>query len=262
MHTQKTLIGVQLYGSTRLYKEDPDLWLASLAEAGFDALEPCVRVDGEELSFAWELSELPSHAERAKKAGLSLLSCHLFTADLERAVPACVRLSEEYGFQSFVTGLSGDLSRERLDSLAKKTRKAGKALREAGLSLWLHNNAPEIREKTGGISAYEYLLRASDGFLGAQVDTGWVACGGEEVMPFLERNREYVRSIHHKDVSSLSSDPVNVALGRGTVDPKGPFDFALSRGLYQVVDQDNSRADFLGDLRASVRLLRSFSGVG
>lgn len=259
---KKPMIGVQLYGSTYLFRKDPGSWIRALAEAGYDALEPCVRVDGERHDFAWDPDELPRFASLAREAGLALPSCHLFTEDLVRTVPKCAELAEKYGFRSFVVGFSGEISRERLDAFARTTREAGKAFREAGLELWLHNNAPEIREKADGVSAYEYLLRSSDGFLGAQVDTGWVLCGGEDVMAFLGRNRDLVRSVHHKDIAAPAEDPVNVALGTGAVDPKGPYDFAAEGGLYQVVDQDNSREDFLRDLRDSLRILRGFSSAG
>ena len=129
--------------------------------------------------------------------------------------------------------------------------------RERGLELWLHNNAQEIADKLNGISAYEYILRACGGKLGAQVDTGWVACGGEDVAAFLERNADYVRSIHHKDVVALSDKPDNVALGQGVVDPRIAFDFAVRNGLGQIVDQDNTLGSLTDDLRVSADFLRT-----
>ena len=85
-----------------------------------------------------------------------------------------------------------------------------------------------------------------------------MVCGGEDLQLFLERNRRFIRSIHHKDVAApLNADgwTPNVPLGTGIVDTRFAFTFGKASGLDQIVDQDHSAGDFLADLAQSARYL-------
>ena len=252
-------LGAQLFGSMKLYHQDPDAFLSALAAAGYTQVEPCVGLGEMALPFAWPQAELAAHVSRAADKGLGVDSCHVFAAAFWEAVPAMAAVAREHGFRRFVVGWRGAIEREAVDRFARRCRETALALEKEGLALWLHNNAAEIAAKIDGLSAYEYILRACEGHLGAQVDTGWVAVGGEDVAAFLERNAPFVRSIHHKDLAALTDDPIpaNVALGRGIVDPRVAYGFAAARGLGQIVDQDNSLGDIREDLAASAEFLLS-----
>ena len=250
-------LGVQLFGAMKLYNEDPEAFLREVSAAGYDYVEPCTGFGGLTIPFAWSFADLPAHIERVKAFGLTVDSCHVFAENFADAVPKMLEAAEKFGFRRFVVGWRGKAERAALDEFAARCIRTADALASHGLQLWLHNNAQEIADKLDGISAYEYILRACGGKLGAQVDTGWVACGGEDVAAFLERNADYVRSIHHKDVVALSDKPDNVALGQGVVDPRIAFDFAVRNGLGQIVDQDNTLGSLTDDLRVSADFLRT-----
>ena len=254
-------LGVQLFGCMKLYNEDPEGFLRAVREAGYALVEPCVCF-GADLPFAWSSAALETHVRRAAAHGLAVDSCHVFSREFWKIVPELIEAAEKCGFKRFVVGWNGAPEREALDAFAGHCAETADALAEKGLELWLHNNAKEIADKIDGISAYEYILRACGGRLGAQVDTGWVVCGGEPLEPFLARNEAYIRSIHHKDVRALTDAEGrtdNVALGRGIVDCETAYAFAAARGLGQIVDQDNSLGSILDDLAASAAYLNALS---
>lgn len=256
-------LGVQLFGSMRLYNEDPEGYLAKIKEMGYDEIEPCLMFGGN-APIAWDASKIEEYAKRTQAHGLSISSAHAFAKDFSAATDDMRKAAKKTGIKSFVVGLRGDLGREALAGFANRCISTADALAADGLELWLHNNAAEIAAKIDGLSAYEYVLRACGGRLGAQVDTGWVVCGGEDLAKFLERNAEFIRSIHHKDISSLTDEngrTPNVALGAGIVDPKLSYSFAIERGLGQIVDQDNSAGDFMQDLLVSAKYLRSLGSI-
>ena len=255
-------LGVQLFGCMPLYNANPEAFLTAVKKAGYDQVEPCIGFGGLELPFAWKSAELALHVERAAAHGLAMDSCHVFAPAFWESVPELLDAAGRFGFKRFVVGFIGEPEREALDAFAAHCAETAAALSGRGLELWLHNNAREIAAKIDGVSAYEYILRACNGALGAQVDTGWVACGGESVPDFLARNAGFIRSIHHKDVKALTDAQGrtdNVAVGEGIVDPRPAFDFAVTHGIGQIVDQDNSLGDILADLASAATCLNSLA---
>ncbi len=252
--------GIQLFGCMKLYRADPDGFLERLRAAGYGVVEPCILFGDMPPEFGWRSSDVELHAARLKRLQLELSSAHLFAADFSAIVPELIETARRVGIRQYVVGYSGPFEREAAGAFARKCKATALQLAEAGIELWLHNSWREIAARIDGMSAYEWILRRCDGELGAQVDTGWVVCGGEALRPFLERNRPFLRSIHHKDVAApLDADgqTLNVPLGAGIVDTRYAFSFGQSLGLGQIVDQDHSAGDFLADLTQSARFLRA-----
>lgn len=253
--------GVQMFGSNKIFFADPKAYIEKIAKMGYAQLEPCMVLKGDALPFAWNWDNIGEYTALAKENGLELDSVHFFAPEFWNCVPEMIKAAEIAGFKRFVLGYRGEFTKEALDEYAAHVVETADALAEHGLEIWIHNNAREIAAQVDGMSAYEYLLRACGGKLGAQVDTGWVACGGRNMEAFLEENAEYIRSIHHKDIEAVLTEDlrkvVNVALGKGVVSAKYAHDFAVKHGLGQVVDQDNSAGDIMADLDDSVKYLAS-----
>jgi len=250
--------GVQMFGSHKIFNADPKGYIESIAKMGYKQLEPCMVLAGDALPFAWNWRNIEEYVGMAKDNGLELDSVHFFAPQFWNCVPEMKKAAQIAGFKRFVLGYRGEFTKEALDEFAAHCVETADALAELGLELWIHNNAREIAAQVDGMSAYEYILRACGGKLGAQVDTGWVACGGRKMEDFLEDNAQYIRSIHHKDIEAVVEDlrrVVNVELGKGCVSAKNAHDFAVKHGLGQVVDQDNSAGDIMADLEGSVKYL-------
>lgn len=253
--------GVQMFGSNKIFFADPKTYIESIAKMGYKQLEPCMVLKGDTLPFAWNWENIETYAAMAKEHGLTLDSVHFFAPEFWNCVPEMKKAAQIAGFRRFVLGYRGEFTKEALDEFAAHCIETADALAECGMELWIHNNAREIAAQVDGMSAYEYLLRRCGGKLGAQVDTGWVACGGRNMEAFLEENAEYIRSIHHKDIEAVLTEDlrkvINVALGKGVVSAKYAHDFAVKHALGQVVDQDNSAGDIMADLDESVQYLAS-----
>lgn len=252
-------LGVQLFGGMRYYNEDPAAFLKKLKDAGYDRIEPCVAFGGRTMPFAWSAEDAPARAAQAAEIGLGIHSVHAFCANPAECLPQMIELAKRLGIKAYVVGLRPPFDRAALDAFIANCRATAEGLAAAGVELYLHNNAAEIAAKIDGVSAYEYVLNACGSALGAQVDTGWVVCGGEALDAFLTRIASCVRSIHHKDVAGLTDangKTVNVALGAGIVDNEFAYRFAAEKGLTQITDQDNSEGSFVGDLAASADYLK------
>lgn len=253
-------LGIQLFGCMKLYNENPDDFLTRLYERGYRVIEPCVSFGDTAIPFAWHAAGIDAHVQRAAKIGLELDSFHSFAGEFWKLIPEHIAACKQAGFKRVVLGYRDAFTREAADAFSAHVIEFADALAEQDIDVWLHNSWQEIAAKIDGVSAYEYILRACSGKLGAQVDTGWVVCGGEDLPEFLRRNEAYVRSIHHKDVGSLlRSDNTtdNLPLGAGIVDTAAAFAFAKERSLPQLVDQDSSLGDLLDDLAQSAKYISS-----
>lgn len=252
-------LGVQLFGCHKDYNADPAGFLRQLKDRGYTVVEPCILFSDMPLPV-WSVDTLNEHIARVRDLGMEVDSFHSFAGDFWNKIDEHVDVCQRGGFKRVVLGYRGAFEKAACDEFAQHCIQMADGLAAHGIELWLHNSWQEIAGKVEGMSAYEYILRACGGKLGAQVDTGWVVCGGEDLMDFLTRNEPYVRSIHHKDVASLldeNNKTDNLPLGTGIVDTKGAFEFGKARNLRQLVDQDFSLGILIDDLAQSARYINS-----
>ena len=71
--------------------------------------------------------------------------------------------------------------------------------------------------------------------VGAEVDAGWMYCGGVDPEEFLWAHADRVKAVHYKDMKITGQE---APLGKGMVDLKACFQFARANGALQIVDMD------------------------
>ena len=254
--------GIQLFGSMKIFNEDPEGFLRFLADQGYSEIEPCVSFGPDPTPFAWPIGELDKYAKLVKSLGLTMHSCHIFSRGLPADAAAYREVMDQTGVKVFVAGFRGPYTKEGADPFIRECLGISDMLEPLGGEFWLHNNAREIAAQIGPVSAYEYILASCEGRVGAQIDTGWAIFGGKEIRSFLEANKRYIRSIHHKDLASLEPGehgiPTNTYLGGGVTDTAAAVRFALGSGLGQIVDLDNSAGSLKDDIALSAGYLRGF----
>ena len=105
-----------------------------------------------------------------------------------------------------------------------------------------------------GKTAYEYLLEACGEKVGAEVDAGWMYCGGVDPEEFLWAHADRVKAVHYKDMKITGQE---APLGKGMVDLKACFQFARANGALQIVDMD---AATLEDTCRAGKMLSGWTG--
>lgn len=257
------MLGIQMFGCAKLFRADPEGFLRKAREMGYTSLEPCILPEEREVPFAWNSREAGHFADLVKAQGLTIDSFHLFSPDPFADPDRVIRTARSVGARAVVLGVRCGYDEGSAAEYAQRCAGLADALKEHGLELWLHNGAPDIAARIGDVSVYEYILRLCGGRVGAQVDTGWAVCGGEELAAFLERNEAYIRCIHHKDVAAVPGPgeaPDCVPPRLGIVDDAAACRFALAKGLPQVVDQDNARGDLYDDMKEFAEYLTLIGG--
>lgn len=246
--------GIQTYGPRPLWQPDPDAYFRKISGMGYRYVEPCAAIPGSAEASArgfWSPEELERFHNRLAELGLGTPSVHIFTEDLSAALSELLRLAPRCGVRQYVLPCPQEVTEEGYLAYADACKACASALREAGVRLLLHNNGAEISAYLHGKTAYEFLLDACGGLVGAQPDVGWLAAGGQDPEAFLWRNEERVWALHYKD-ADLRNGCREVPVGQGELDLFACFQFARAHGIPQVVDMD---ACTLPDIENAHKLL-------
>lgn len=255
--------GIQLYGPFQTGYEDPAKFFTALKSMGYRYVEPCLALGDTSGTggFAsstvsiWGGEAIDTHMKEIAENGMQVKSCHVFAKDRLAAVRQIEALSKRYGFDQVVINCPQPVEIEIYRAFADTCISLADALKRFGVELLLHNGSTEIATHFGEITAYEWVLRRGAGKIGAQPDVGWLLHGGEDPLPFLERNRAYIKSFHYKDMRAENGVLTETPLGTGILDVQSCYKFANGMRLPQFADQDSSEGDMLDDLRHSAALL-------
>lgn len=249
--------GVQMYGVSKEWKQDPEGFLKKIYEAGYRQIEPCLgfRVDARDYGF-WIPEDLEQAMPLLAKYHIEVHAVHIFLDKYhyERELAILTELAQKYHISWFVVKSPARLTKDVLDETAARYRELAEELEKAGAGLLIHNEKEDICIRVNGKTAYEYLLEACGEKVGAEVDAGWMYCGGVDPEEFLWAHAGRVKAVHYKDMKITGQE---VPLGKGMVDLKACFQFARANGALQIVDMD---AATLEDTCRAGKMLSGWTG--
>ena len=249
--------GVQMYGVSKKWKQDPEGFLKKIYEAGYRQIEPCLgfRVDARDYGF-WIPEDLEQAMPLLAKYHIEVHAVHIFLDEYhyERELAILTELAQKYHISWFVVKSPARLTKDVLDETAARYRELAEELEKAGAGLLVHNEKEDICIRVNGKTAYEYLLEACGEKVGAEVDAGWMYCGGVDPEEFLWAHADRVKAVHYKDMKITGQE---APLGKGMVDLKACFQFARANGALQIVDMD---AATLEDTCRAGKMLSGWTG--
>ena len=248
---------VQTYGVSKEWKQDPEGFLKKIYEAGYRQIEPCLgfRVDARDYGF-WIPEDLEQAMPLLAKYHIEVHAVHIFLDEYhyERELAILTELAQKYHISWFVVKSPARLTKDVLDETAARYRELAEELEKAGAGLLIHNEKEDICIRVNGKTAYEYLLEACGEKVGAEVDAGWMYCGGVDPEEFLWAHADRVKAVHYKDMKITGQE---APLGKGMVDLKACFQFARANGALQIVDMD---AATLEDTCRAGKMLSGWTG--
>lgn len=249
--------GVQMYGVSKEWKQDPEGFLKKIYEAGYRQIEPCLgfRVDARDYGF-WIPEDLEQAMPLLAKYHIEVHAVHIFLDEYhyERELAILTELAQKYHISWFVVKSPARLTKDVLDETAARYRELAEELEKAGAGLLIHNEKEDICIRVNGKTAYEYLLEACGEKVGAEVDAGWMYCGGVDPEEFLWAHADRVKAVHYKDMKITGQEAL---LGKGMVDLKACFQFARANGALQIADMD---AATLEDTCHAGKMLSGWTG--
>lgn len=246
-----------MYGVSKEWKQDPEGFLKKIYEAGYRQIEPCLgfRVDARDYGF-WIPEDLEQAMPLLAKYHIEVHTVHIFLDEYhyERELAILTELAQKYHISWFVVKSPERLTKDVLDETAARYRELAEELEKAGAGLLIHNEKEDICIRVNGKTAYEYLLEACGEKVGAEVDAGWMYCGGVDPEEFLWAHADRVKAVHYKDMKITGQE---APLGKGMVDLKACFQFARANGALQIVDMD---AATLEDTCRAGKMLSGWTG--
>ena len=242
-------LGAQLFGVLANTSIPPAEALKKLRDMGYTHVEPCLALEplGAWEQVIWPLSDFGGYMETVAALGLKVDTVHIFGGSLNAHADMLCGLAKRWRIQGFVVKIPENADEIILHETSIAWLTLADALKEAGCSLLLHNEAADIAEKVNGRTLCETMLGLCQGRVGLQADVGWAMQGGEEPLAFLRRNRDLVKSVHFKDFDAVGK-PATV--GEGVLPLMDCFAFARAYGLPQIIDQDSFTGGVFEDMAA------------
>lgn len=275
--------GVQIFGCMDQCKRDPEAFFKRTAEAGYRQIEPCILFDDplemrnnarrdkndflEKLvETIWKPQEVPEYLRQMDMYGLKLSSVHVFSSNLTESADLMIETAKKNNIRSYIINCDQQTIATDYKEFAEVCISLSRKLREHGIELWIHNNGAEIRERVEYpgkevpvLSAILELCREAE--VGAQIDVGWVLYGGIDPVSYLIEQKDYVRSIHFKDLkkdfATRKDGDIFACLGEGALDAEEILScIPLTPDITILLDQDASDGDIMVDMEKSYLVLQ------
>jgi sugar phosphate isomerase/epimerase len=222
---------VQLYTVREALQDDLQGTLNKLAEAGYTQVEP----------FAF--TDFPGLGEALAAAGLAAPTTHVhFLGQSDEKIASIFDAARELGIQTVIDPHVPDerwTTAEAVDETAARLNHAAKIAAEHDVRVGYHNHAHEFVNKIDGQNALEYFVGKLDPEVVIELDTYWVAVGGEDPVAVLKRLGDRVVALHVKDGPATRDTKDQVAVGSGSLPVREIIEAAPN--ALRVVELDDSR---------------------
>lgn len=187
--------------------------LASIKAAGYDGIELCgfmLHPMGFVIRMLTKAVGMPAGKGGkfdwngiVKDSGLAVVSLHTDLGSLERDSGAVIKEAQSYNTKNLViTGMYRfDYSDENtVRELASRLNKAGKVLKDGGMSLLYHNHNCELLKMPDGRTAYDILINDTNPELvGFEFDSYWFTEGGADALGVMKKLGKRMKLWHIND---------------------------------------------------------------
>lgn len=237
---------LQLYTLRRPLEEDLPGTIRRVADIGFTQVEP--------YNFVATAKELGS---ALKENGLTAPSGHapLLSQDQDEIFAAARDLGITTVIDPFIPADRWQTA-EDIRATAEKLNEAAKKGAEYGIRVGYHNHQWELESLVEGRTALEYFADLLDPELVLEVDTYWVAVGGQDPVDILARLGDRVKLIHIKDGPMTTDTKAQQPAGKGKVQVLDVI--AAAKALeVGVVEFDDYEGDIFQGIAESLAFLNS-----
>ena len=229
-------LNLGLIGIVRL-KDQPDPWAAieRIAAIGYRGLEACepLLLDG----------PVDDNLRRFHALGLKVLTISAKPEQLDDDLPDIIRRAKAVHTDRVSCWWSPFDSRDAILRLADRFNTIGRQLADEGLTLCYHHHDHEFRNTFDGVTGFDlFAANTSPQHVRFVIDIAWAAFGGVDPAALLRRLGPRTRSLHVKDLASLTERGKFTAVGTGLVDTRHALETAIELGIdWAVVEQDSVR---------------------
>jgi len=237
-------IGLQLYSLRNQFKTDVPSTLQLINKWGITNLEG----GG---TYGLEMDEFQG---LLKKNDLDVVSVgagydDLKDGKLDKIIETAKAFGAKYVMCAWISHEGNNFDIEKTKEATEVFNKAGKRLKEEGLTLAYHAHGYEFRPYEDG-TLFDYMAKNAEHFA-FEMDVYWVQHGGEDPLSLLNRYPDKFVLLHLKDMekgtpkdyTGHADVETNVVLGSGEVDIAGVVERAKELGVveYMFIEDECSR---------------------
>jgi len=241
---------IQLYTLRDALQNDLPGTIKKVADIGFTQVEP--------YNFVATAQELGA---ALKTNGLTAPSGHapLLSQDQDAIFAAAKELGITTVIDPYLPAEHWQ-SAEDIQATAAKLNAAAKKGAEYGIRVGYHNHAWELESIIDGQTALEYFAGLLDPELVLEVDTYWVAVGGQDPVELLQRLGDRVKFIHIKDGPLNTDTKAQLPAGQGKIAVWDVLAAATSLEV-GVVEFDDYSGDIFEGIAESLAYLQTAQDV-
>ena len=239
---------LQLYTLRNQIQADLSGTIRKVAEIGFTQVEP--------YNFVATAQELGA---ALKDNGLTAPSGHapLLSQDQDEIFAAAKELGISTVIEPYITAEHWQ-DAEAIQATAAKLNAAARKGAEYGIRVGYHNHAWELESSIEGQTALEYFEGLLDPELVLEVDTFWVAVGGQDPVDILTKLGDRVKFIHIKDGPLTTDTKAQQPAGQGKIPVWDVINAARSLEV-GVVEFDDYSGDIFDGITQSLSFLQAGS---
>ena len=237
---------LQLYTLRNAISEDLPGTIKKVADIGYTQVEP--------YNFVATAKELGA---ALKENGLTAPSGHapLMSQDQDEIFTAAKELGISTVIDPFLPAEHWQKA-EDIQATAEKLNQAASKGAGYGIRVGYHNHAWELESIIDGRTALEYFESLLDPELVLEVDTYWVAVGGQDPVDILAKLGDRVKFIHIKDGPLTRDNKAQQPAGQGKVPVMDVIAAATSLEV-GVVEFDDYAGDIFEGIAESLAFLNS-----
>jgi sugar phosphate isomerase/epimerase len=235
---------VQLYTVREALEADLDGTLERIADLGFTLVEP------------YNFTAFGSLGPALRSAGLAAPTthAHFVGGDADSVFSAARELGIGTVIEPYVEPTRWT-SLESVRALAAELGAAAKVGARHGVRVGYHNHSHELSSLLEGRPALEVFADALDDAVVLEVDTYWVAVGGQDPVTVLGNLGPRVQALHIKDGPGTPQTKDQVAVGAGSL---AIWDIiAAAPDALRVIELDDCRGDRFQAIADSLAFLTS-----
>lgn len=237
-------IGLQLYSLRNQFKTDVPGTLQLINDWGITKLEG---------GGTYGLS-MDEFRGLLKKNNLDVVSVgvgydDLKDGNLDKIIENAKAFGAKYAMCAWISHEGNNFDIEKTKEATEVFNKAGKKLKEAGITLAYHAHGYEFRPYEDG-TLFDYMAKNAEHFA-FEMDVYWVQHGGEDPLALLNKYPDKFVLLHLKDMehgvkgndTGHEDVETNVVLGTGQVDIAGVVKRAKELGIvkYMFIEDECSR---------------------